>query len=101
MVYKMWMKQTGEGCDYTIACGQKLFDLKATDIESAKEEARELIDEVTNDEVQVDTAYILNVVEDITEMGDEIEEMRLERRRKIELEKKREQLERLKAELGE
>jgi hypothetical protein len=35
----LWFKQAGEGCDYTIGCGEILLELKATNMEDAKKEA--------------------------------------------------------------
>lgn len=42
-MYYLWIKQRGEGCDHTIACGQKLVELGAKTREEAVVEAsREL-----------------------------------------------------------
>jgi hypothetical protein len=43
MSYAVWVKQSGQGCDYTIACGQKLINLKATTVEDAVEEAKKTL----------------------------------------------------------
>ena len=36
MIYKAYLKQSGEGCDYTIGCGRTMITIIATDIEDAK-----------------------------------------------------------------
>ncbi len=51
MSYYLYMNQSGEGCDYTIGCGQKLLALKASTIEEAIEEAIEEVDHHLSEEV--------------------------------------------------
>lgn len=43
-VFKVYIKQDGEGCDYTIGCGNTLVELKSTDIEVAKVEVLKFIE---------------------------------------------------------
>lgn len=42
--FYLWLKQTGEGCDYTIGCGERLIPLNAHTIEDARKEALERAD---------------------------------------------------------
>lgn len=39
------IKQVGEGCDYTIACGEKVVRLKAISMADAREEVRRMLAE--------------------------------------------------------
>ena len=60
--YKLYLIQAGEGCDYTIACGHKMYDLDATTLEDAKKEAETLIaEEFSLDENRLEEAAILEV----------------------------------------
>jgi division protein CdvB (Snf7/Vps24/ESCRT-III family) len=43
MAFIAYLSQWGEGCDYTIACGKKLVQLKATTYDAALDELDELI----------------------------------------------------------
>ena len=43
MKYKAYLKQDGEGCDYTIGCGQTIVELQANNKEEAKEKLTQLI----------------------------------------------------------
>ena len=45
MKYKAYLKQSGEGCDYTIACGQKVIDLKSNGLVGAQNELFKIIKE--------------------------------------------------------
>jgi hypothetical protein len=60
--YKLYLVQAGEGCDYTIACGHKMYDLSATTLDDAKKEAETLItEEFSHDERRLEEAVILEV----------------------------------------
>jgi len=60
--YKLYLIQAGEGCDYTIACGHKMYDLDATTLEDAKKEAEKLITEdFSHDDRKLEEAVILEV----------------------------------------
>ena len=37
------IKQSGEGCDYTIACGEKVVKLRANSMANAQEEVRSML----------------------------------------------------------
>ena len=67
--YKLYLGQAGEGCDYTIACGHKMYDLSATTLEDAKQEAEKLItEEFSLDDNRLEEAVILEVTH-ITELN--------------------------------
>ena len=59
MRYALWMKQAGEGCDYTIGCWQRLVELANTDLEKAHEEALQVIRDFTNSETTIEEARIV------------------------------------------
>ena len=62
-IYKLFMKQSGEGCDYTIACGEKLVDLDALNMEEAEIEAKKVLESygINQDEVSLDKAEIMEI----------------------------------------
>jgi hypothetical protein len=56
------IKQVGEGCDYTIACGQKLISLKATSMVAAGEEVRGLLaSEYSGGDRRLESAVIYEI----------------------------------------
>ena len=60
--YKAYLKQDGEGCDYTIGCGQTLIDIEAENIKDAKIQLKEIIaDEYNNDECRLETVEIYEI----------------------------------------
>lgn len=101
-VFYAFHKGRGEGCDYTIACNQRLERLKATTMEGAVIEAcgEKWSD---HDDERIETVTILRVVEEVDCAG-RIAELRAKR----EAEKKGAaraaklaEFERLKKELGQ
>lgn len=38
MIYKAYLEQKGEGCDYTIACGKKVISIVATTDDEARKQ---------------------------------------------------------------
>lgn len=46
--FYLWMRQDGDGCDYTIGCGQCLHDLDARDLGEALTEAETYLREECN-----------------------------------------------------
>jgi len=102
MKYALWLKQSGEGCDYTIGCGERIYPLEATTLEEAKEEIAEGVAEGdirSGDDIE--EAVIYSFEDDVLDIfeshAQEMEDARLEE----EKDKKRAQLARLKQELGE
>jgi len=45
MIYKAYLKQLGEGCDYTISCGKTVIDINANNEEEAVQELYREIEE--------------------------------------------------------
>lgn len=44
MTYYLFLRQEGQGCDYTIGCGMRLIILRATTLDEAKGESKEYFD---------------------------------------------------------
>lgn len=101
MAYKLWLKQDGQGCDYTIGCANELFDLKAKDKDKAIKESSKIIKENTHEECTFETALLLEVVEDITHVCEEVVSEQAEEEQEEIKNEKRKQLKKLKEELGE
>lgn len=97
--YYLWMKQTGEGCDYMIGCGQVLVSLDA-DSDNQEEMKREILETFSYYGSDMQDAKVVSFV---------LDAMPIYRKRKEEWKKVQEQsdreaklaeLERLKKELG-
>ena len=101
MSWKLYMKQRGNGCDYMIGCGQTVEDLRAKEQGNATAEAIRRIKERTHSECTIEKAYLFQVTEDLSYVGQEAAQERYDRIAKAELEEKKAQLKRLKEELGE
>jgi len=103
MKFYLWLKQSGEGCDYTIGCGQRLVLLNAETMEQARTEADKTMEYygVGSAERKMDHALILSLAEDAMPMVRAREAKLDELKKTEERERKRAQLERLKRELGE
>lgn len=104
MIYKAYLNQAGEGCDYTIGCAQTVIDIEASDLGEAKIKlmgkiADEFIDEFALESAQL---YEINEVVDID--VDDIYSRREEFMRNEELrqqeEFERQEYERLKKKYG-
>lgn len=67
MTYKAYLKQIGEGCDYSIGCAQTVISIEAKDIEEAKTKLKEIIKEEYYDERSLETCelYEINKIVDI------------------------------------
>ncbi len=62
MIYKAYLIQDSEGCDYSIACGEKVIDLEATSLDEAKQELIEVISEdYSFEEYRLKSAQIFQV----------------------------------------
>ena len=65
MEYKAYLKQSGEGCDYTIGCAQLVINIEANNIEEAKHKLSLIIidDYGQFDEVSLSSAELYEVNE--------------------------------------
>lgn len=100
MAMYAWFKQDGEGCDYTIGCGERLVPLAPGD---AIAQVRQWLSEHENLECVIKEVFILsNDVQqfNLNEYHTEKTKRSLEMRREAAEEKEREQYEKLKAKFG-
>lgn len=99
MIYKAYLEQGGEGCDYTIACGKKVVNLNATNLEDATKEIGDYIIEWYghDSEIECIELYEINNVVNINvdDIYSEQNKLDLEQREKEEEEKERSEFERL------
>lgn len=101
MSFKLYMEQEGEGCGYYIGCGERLVDLKETDLYLAHDEALQIIRDYTGGDVTISKAYIVEIKEDISRHASvDIPKEKEEERLRIERAYKLKMLENLKRELG-
>lgn len=69
--YALYLEQEGEGCDYTIGCGRNLQHLRASTLEEAKVEAKEIVVGDADgygghfDESEVHRATLVSLVSDL------------------------------------
>jgi NifU-like protein involved in Fe-S cluster formation len=93
MLYKAFIKQKGQGCDYTIACGETIINIKTSNLEEAKKIiANQIKENYTKDheqELEVCELYEINQTIDIDleKLYSDIE------REKLEVEKNKQDLE--------
>ncbi len=101
--YALYLKQDGEGCDYTVGCGAALIPLKATEREAACAEAEMQIADLTHSECTFTRALLIDMhhVEEASPLIKRVEARRAEAAAKRTQDAKRAELERLKRELGE
>lgn len=97
-MYYLWLYEC-EGCDYTIGCGQKVIVMRSNTLEEAYVEARERISEYGAD--RITNAIIYTQGYNINWIVDEVNISTKKEQEEFVLLKKREQLEKLKKELGE
>lgn len=80
MKYYAWLKQRGEGCDYTIGCGSTLVTIDANGDDEAREKLKELIIEQYYGETELKKVLLFknpidfNISEVYTEMRSKKEE---------------------------
>ena len=99
--YALWLKQTGEGCDYTVGCGNTLEPLRSETFAAAVVEAKEIIEERTHRECHFKTATLVQVIDDMSAHCTVAVKKMHDREAEEKQAAKRAQLEQLKRELGE
>lgn len=105
MKYILVLKQEAEGCDYSIECGTKVVELKATTFDGVHQEAKNCI--LSDDEgylaedFRLKSAMLCEVVAEealpVKEWYAEYEAAQHKQERQAQLEKERREYERLKA----
>jgi hypothetical protein len=61
MIYKAYLKQNGEGCDYTIGCAQTVIDIEASNIEDAKIQLYKEIEETYTGEQELELCELYEI----------------------------------------
>lgn len=101
----LYRKQAGEGCDYTIGCGERLTPLQAQTVGDAVGEAQKQLRDEEDDEgwgredAPWKSALVVEQVGDLTGFCLEQQKLAEERERAEERAEKKAQLEKLKKEL--
>lgn len=104
MIYKAYLKQQGEGCDYTIGCAQTVIEIEAQNIDEAKQKLYQKIEDFYTGERGLELCELYEINEvvtiDLNEWYKRIDdaEYAIEQQRKEDLERK--EFERLKAKFG-
>lgn len=101
MKYKAYLKQAGEGCDYTIGCAQTVINIEATNMDEAKQKLTAIIiEEYSYDEGILDSAELYECnevfampVDDIYAKKEQLEQLEQQRQQE---EAERREYERLK-----
>jgi len=102
--YKAYLFQ-GQGCDYTIGCGETIIDVPANSMEEAKKKLVEIIkEEYSHEERQLESAKIFEVEQsfdiDMKSIYNKINEDREIKSKQESIERERVEFERLKAKFG-
>ncbi len=98
----LWMKQRGEGCDYTIGCGEKLEELNGVDEEHLPAAIRQELDDYGEDMEQVLVlSYECDARAALRQMKDEAAAREKEAASETSREAKRAQIRQLQRELDE
>lgn len=98
MTYYLWMKQRGYGCDYTIACGEKLVCLNTDHLPTAKKAAKKELEEYGDD---IEESLLLGFVDGADQIARQIQEEADQAAEQRAAEEKKQRIEELKAELAE
>lgn len=103
MAYFLYMKQSGEGCDYTIGCGAKLVRLDAENVVDARALALAAFEDygIDGEERSLSEACIMEIAQDVMSLAQDYVDGIIEARRERTRDEKKQQLEKLKKELGE
>lgn len=59
--YRAYLKQKGEGCDYTIGCGKIMIILKASNMQEAKEQLKYIIEESYIGEYELASCIVFEI----------------------------------------
>lgn len=66
MIYKAYIVQKGEGCDYTIACGKRMLNLQATTWDSALIELKNIIKEEYTADWELQSAELFEISKSVS-----------------------------------
>lgn len=102
MIYYAYLKQLGEGCDYTIGCAQTLIKINANSDDEARQKLKEQIKENYTGEYELESALLFNSKIDFNlgEVYTEIKRSKQEEKDKLQHIKDMEDFEKLRKKLG-
>lgn len=102
MKYYAYLKQKGEGCDYTIGCAQTLIQIEANSDEEAREKLAEEISENYHGETELSKVLLFKdpISFNLKEVYDARNSKKEESKNKMQHLKDIEDFERLKKKLG-
>ena len=75
-MYYLYMKQEGEGCDYTIGCGSKLIHLSKYGTKNEHREIRQVLGEYIQEENPLISCMVVESVQDLMDVVNSIESER-------------------------
>ena len=91
--YALWLKQLGDGCDYTIGCGNALHWLDATNpVDATKEALIHLEENTYPGDLEFEKAIVVEVITDLSDQCDSITEKVKKRNAEAEKAEKRRRL---------
>jgi len=99
--YIAYIKQDGEGCDYTIGCAQTVKRFEANSFEEAEIKLKEIIDEdYSNEEFRLEFAELFEINKnkeiDLEALYNQIDNKEEQEQQKLQEQKERKEYERLK-----
>lgn len=103
MKYYAYLKQEGEGCDYTIGCGNTLITLNAENDKNAKEKLKEIIiEQYSERESMLEKAILFKetIDFDLKSVYDDVKSKKEDEKKSRQHIKDMEEFERLKRKLG-
>lgn len=102
MKYYAYLKQKGEGCDYTIGCAQTLITFDAADDNDAKQKLAKRITEEYQDDYSLSKVMLFKDPVDfnLSEVNELAKKSKEDKKKKMEHLKDIEEFERLKKKLG-
>lgn len=100
MIYKAYLKQDGDGCDYSIGCAQTVISIDAHDVDEAMQKLYDIIEEqyTGNRALELCELYEINrvIVCDLTDRTRCISEVNCEKQKHYDEELERKEYFRLK-----
>jgi len=104
-IYKAYLRQSGEGCDYTIGCGRTVIHLNADSMEDAKQKLAETIKENYDySEGRLQSAELYEIGQvfqmDVQSLYQETADARAAEKQAEKDKKEKEEFERLKVKFG-
>lgn len=102
MKYYAYLTQEGEGCDYTIGCGNTLITLNAENDKAAKEKLKEIIiEDYSHDPILENVILFKETIDfDLKSVYDEVKSKKEAEKKSRQHIKDMEEFERLKRKLG-